>query len=102
MTIFYDLLKSYTVSLLDNNNNGELDKRVDCTFTFAFVRFFKQYPDNITTFRSINSEVYQNTFEDETGLCILPVHAIHSPVGVLFEKLSNMNIIVNLPRKINE
>lgn len=72
------------------------------TFTFAFVRFYKLHPLDITTFKSINSQVYQNTFEDESEFCILPISAIHSPIGIMREKFENTNIIINIPKKITE
>ena len=78
------------------------DIYVVSTFTFAFVHFYKPHQTLITTFNSINSGVCQNTFEDESELCILPIANIHSPIGMYFDVLSNTNIFFTVHRKLIE
>lgn len=88
----------HDVRLLDNQGNmGEFK------FTFAYVRWFCSPSNvNLTTYNSINSTTYTNTFYPESYLSILPVHCIHSPAGIYYNILDNYNIIIKLPRKIIE
>lgn len=87
----------HTIALESND-----DKLQDFTFTFAFVRFYKLQQIRLTTYESINTEVCQNTFEDESEFCILPVSKIHSPIGILLNIFDNTNIVINIPKKITE
>lgn len=71
-------------------------------FTFAYVRWFAASDVSLTTFNSLNSSTYANTFLADSFLSILPVHCIHSPAGIYYNILDNYNIIINFHRKITE
>ncbi|KAG1437693.1 hypothetical protein G6F56_012984 [Rhizopus delemar] len=84
-----------------SNDSGGSDK---FTFTFAYVTWFTEMdPSNkITTFDTINSTCFHNTFLEPSLMNILPVHCIYSPVGAYIEKFENCNIFIDFPRKIEE
>lgn len=89
----------HSLPLMGNDN-----KLYMTTFTFAYVRWYKDMPpgSHVTTFDSINSSCYSNTFMDRSFMDILPVHCIYAPVGVYIEKFDDINIIIDLPRRIVE
>lgn len=88
-------------SLQVMNNENILET---ATFTFAYVRWYKDLnrEAHVTTFDSINTKCISNTFIDRSFMDILPVHCIHSPIGMYINKLTNCNIVINLPRRIVE
>ncbi|KAI9327732.1 hypothetical protein BD770DRAFT_70387 [Pilaira anomala] len=89
----------HSISILNNNNQLQTT-----TFTFAYVRWYKELNSEslVTTFDTINSKCYSNTFTDPSVLDILPIHNIHSPIGIYLNKLKNCNIVITLPRRITE
>lgn len=72
------------------------------TFTFAYVRWFNYSDIRLTTFETINTTTYSNSFEPDSASCILPVHSIHSPAGIYYNILDNKNLIIKFHRKITE
>lgn len=82
-----------------SNDDGDFST---FTFTFAYVRWFAIHPpaSTITTFDSINSSAYSNTFIPDSELSILPVHCIHSPAGVYHNILEDYTVIIKFNRKI--
>ncbi|KAI9330335.1 hypothetical protein BD770DRAFT_403878 [Pilaira anomala] len=74
------------------------------TLTFAYVRWYKDLNpgSHITTFDTINSSCYSNTFTDPSYMDILPVHCIHSPIGLYINVIDSCNIVINMPRRITE
>ncbi|CAO3648482.1 unnamed protein product [Mucor hiemalis] len=70
------------------------------TFTFAYVRWFAIPNTVLTTFDSINSTTFCSSFIPDSELSILPVHCIHSPVGIYYNIIEDYNIIIKFNRKI--
>lgn len=78
------------------------DVSQEFTFTFAYVKWFDTPQVQLTTYNSINSSTYSNTFLPDSHLSILPIHAINSPAGIYFNILENYNIIIQFHRKITD
>lgn len=69
--------------------------------TFAFVRWFKQYSQIFPSYEERGLEVWRNEFEEDGYYSILPVHRIHSAVGVMeWLPLENLNVVIPIERKI--
>lgn len=81
----------------ENEGNGLLDHM------FAFVRWFK-YPnpgtEDLSAYNGHHASCWQNSFEDISQDCILPVHRLYSGIDITIEYLTNINIVLFLPRKI--
>jgi hypothetical protein len=89
----------HSIKLLNEQNELEI-----VTFTFAYVRWYKTLDpgSHVTTYDSINSYCYSNTFLDISFMDILPVQCIHSPIGIYIDIFDNCNIVIDIPRKIQE
>lgn len=84
-------------SVEEDEENGLLDHM------FAFVRWFK-YPnpgtEDLSSYNGNNVSCWQNKFEDMSQDCILPVHKLYSGIHMKMEYLTNINIVLFLPRKV--
>ncbi|KAI9243255.1 hypothetical protein EDC94DRAFT_666040 [Helicostylum pulchrum] len=89
----------HSMELLNVDNELET-----ASFTLAYVRWYKDLDpeSNVTTFNSINSTCYSNNFMDASFMDILPVQCIHSPIGIYVNVLENINVVIDIPRKIEE
>lgn len=89
----------HAITIMNNDNKLEL-----VTLTFAYVRWYKELnpESHVTTFNTINSSCYSNTFTDPSYMDILPVHCIHSPIGLYLNVIDNHNIVIDIPRRITE
>lgn len=86
-------------------NESEQEHRLrpaEIQYFFAYVRWFASHSASttITTFDTINSTTYTDTFLPDSELCILPVHCIHSPAGIYRNIIQNYNVIIKFYRKI--
>ena len=73
----------------------------DALHTFAFIKWYKPTPLAFQTHRLYGMDTWSNDFEEASSNCILPVHRIHSPIGIYkWLRLENINVIIPFPRRI--
>ena len=89
----------HTMYIMNSDNSLET-----VTFTFAYVRWYKDSEPgtHITTFDTINTSCYSDTFLGQSFMDILPVQCIHSPVGIYNVEIENYIVVITLPRRITE
>lgn len=71
---------------------------------FAFVRWFNPANENqiLSEFENDDdTSCWQNSFEEMTEDCVLPVHMLHSGISIRLDYLKDINIVVFFPRKFN-
>lgn len=69
---------------------------------FAFVRWYcfaDPRSQQLSSFQTENSGAWQDTFEDISQDCILPVHRIYSKISIKHQYLKNINIITFLQQE---
>lgn len=80
------------------------DKMSEAPHYFAFVRWFRRVDPSTQGITSFNSGtttgVWQNTFEDLSVDCFLPVQRIHAKTNIYLEYLKNINVVTFLQQEI--